>query len=731
MRVAQLETLQGVKELRRCYFCDEFALSVLKPKTLKRKGKKAPHEYLNLIVTFDIESATIKDVVRPFGFMYIWTMEIGGYSIYGRTWRDFTGFLRRIVDYFNLDNDKRLIIWIQNLSFELQFSAPFLFREFGELEVFATDKRKPIKLTCIEAGLEFRCTYRLSNMNLDKMCKFEKGMSHRKLVGDLDYNKIRTPESKLTLREFSYCISDTATLAEWVGAILTNNNDTFFTMPVTSTGYVRRDCRLATRKEKGYRSFFNKNILTVTVYHLLKEAGRGGNTHANRVFANKIMNDVDSWDLVSSYIYSLLARKYPVTKFSYYGRVDSVEELEALAKKYALLFRCIIINPRVKDNVPFPYLPISKKTSLSGKIVNDNGRVLRLESDVEGSVKSIGYTFTDIDFEIFKREYDYDGLLIYDVHIAKRGYLPKSLRGAIKDYFIKKCQLKEKINEAKRWLRDLEKQHKEHTKAYAIHKQELADFTYLYNKMKNRLNGIFGMMYTDPVRETYEIDESGNWLDPKKLDDAAIEKALEDYNNSFNSFLVYAHGVFCTAWSRLSFEDLTKACNNRKYGNVTLYGDTDSNKAIIRDETPLLEFNEKVKKQCEKTDAYAVVNNTKYYLGIAEKETTKEKYQKFKTLGAKKYCYFDSEGLHVTVSGVVKDIAPKELKSVENFVKGFTFHKAGGKTLYYNDEPIHTIEVDGVTIETASNIGMVESTYTLGLTSDYERILSLYYAESY
>lgn len=728
MRVAQLERLDGTKDLRRCYHCDEFSLYNLSDDVITRKGKKTPHKYMKLIATFDIESTTIKDCERPYGFMYIWTMEIGGYSIYGNTWRDFTGFLERLIDFFSLSDDKRLIIWIQNLSFETQFMTPFLIRAFEELEVFATDVRKPIKLT-VKAGIEFRCTYRLSNMNLDKMCKFEKGMKHKKLVGELDYSKVRTPETKLKLREFSYCISDTATLAEWVAATLKNNNDTFFTTPVTSTGYVRRDCRNGTKKERGYRNYFNKNLITIDVYKMLKEAGRGGNTHANRLLANKIIDNVDSWDLVSSYIYSLLARKYPITKFTPYGRVDNIEELERLAKKYALLFRVVLINPRVKAGVPFPYLPIAKKTSLSGNIVNDNGRVLRVEPVADG-LASIGFTVTDIDWEIIAREYDFDAVLIYDVMIAKRGYLPSCIRQTIKDYFIKKCELKEQIKEAECWIEDLERQHKQHTKAYKIHLEELKDLQYKYGKMKNRLNGIFGMMYTDIVRESYELDESGDWVKPPKMSDEQIEKALSDYNNSFNSFLVYAHGVFCTAWSRLSFEDLTEACNNRKKGNVSIYGDTDSNKAIINDESDLLAFNARVEKQCDKTDAYCIVNNHKYYLGVAEKETKREKYQKFKTLGAKKYCYFDSEGLHVTVSGVIKDLAPKELKSVENFNKGFVFHKAGGKTLYYNDEPIHTIEVDGCTIETASNIGMVDSTYTLGLTTDYERILA-YYAQSF
>lgn len=724
MRVAQLERLDGTKDLRRCYHCDEFSLYNLKGDFITRKGKKSPHKYMSLIATYDIESTTIKDVARPFGFMYIWTMELDGFSIYGNTWREFTGFLRRLIDFFDLSDDRRLIIWVQNLSFEMQFITPFLVRDFESVSVFATDTRKPIKLV-VHDGIEFRCTYRLSNMGLDKMTKFEKGMIHKKLVGDLDYSKIRTPETKLKLREFSYCISDTVTLAEWVRATLANNNDDFFSTPVTSTGYVRRDCRNSTKKARGYRNYFNKNILGLDQYKMLKEAGRGGNTHASRFLANKILENVDSWDLVSSYIYSLLARKYPITKFSPYGRVDSLEELNALAKKYALLFRVTLINPRVKEGVPFPYLPISKKTDVNGQIVNDNGRVLRVTGE-KGEAGTINYTLTDIDWEIVQREYDFDAVLIYDVMIAKRGYLPSCIRQTIKDYFIKKCELKEKIKAKEKWLEELERAGKQHTKAYQIHKSELSDYLYLYGKMKNRLNGIFGMMYTDVVRNEYIIDDKGDWIKPKKLTDQQISDALEEYNNSFNSFLVYAHGVFCTAWSRLSFEDLTEACNNPKKGNKTIYGDTDSNKAIIKDESDLLAFNERVKKQCEKTDAYCIVNGNKYYLGVAEKETAKKPYKKFITLGAKKYCYFDSEGLHVTVSGVVKALAPKELKTIENFKKGFIFHKAGGKTLYYNDEPIHTIEIDGCTIETASNIGLVDSTYTLGMTTDYERILALY-----
>lgn len=721
MRVARLETLEHKKDLVRCYSSSEFQVSWLPDDVFSRGGKKEPHEYLKLIVTFDIETTTIKpkhEEFRPYGFMYIWTMYIGGYPVYGRTWRDWLILLDRLREWLNLSSDRRLIIWIQNLSFEQQFMAQFLCHFFGDVEVFATDKRKPIKFTVVDAGLEFRCTYRMSNMKLEAMAKFEKGMIHRKLNGDLDYSILRTPKTHLKIQEFSYCISDTWITAEWVKATLKNNQDDFFSTPVTSTGYVRRDCRKATRKEKGYRAYFNRNLLTSDVYKMLKEAGRGGNTHANRALANRILENVDSYDAASMYPFQIVARKFPISKFNAYGRIDSLEEFERLARRYCLLFRCIIVNPRVKEHVPFPYIPIAKLTGHDGYIVNDNGRVLSCRGYNQGEEGRIYMTLTEIDLKIILKEYDFDSIALYDCYTAKRGYLPKSIRETVIAWFKKKCELKEEREE----LEALEEA------GEPFDKERLKDLKYLYGKIKNRLNGIFGMMYTDVCRKVFNIDpETADWLEPEKLDDEVIEKALKQYNESFNSFLVYAHGVYTTAWARYTLEELTEACNDRKAGNVSIYCDTDSNKAIISDDTPIKELNKKLIKLAERTGAYAIVKGKKYYMGVMELETPGDKrYKEFKTLGAKKYCYTDKKGLHVTVSGVIKDLAPKELKSIDNFNKGFIFHKAGGKTLYYNDEDIHTIVINGEEIETASNIGIVDSTYTLGLTTEYERILGLY-----
>ena len=45
--------------------------------------------------------------------------------------------------------------------------------------------------------------------------------------------------------------------------------------------------------------------------------------------------------------------------------------------------------------------------------------------------------------------------------------------------------------------------------------------------------------------------------------------------------------------------------------------------------------------------------------------------------------------------------------------------------MYFNNEEIHTIIVEGVEIETASNIAIVETTYTLGITDTMLDIIEL------
>lgn len=713
MRVCRLKRRDGTTELKRCYHCDEFPIrEIMQQDPINSKSKI---KYLPNILVWDIESTSINDVEQPYGFMYAWGVCIDNMLIYGDTWREFCRFIDRLKDWLEFDLEHRLICWVHNLSFETQFGKEFFKKYFDDIEVFAIQNRKIIKVTCGN-GLEFRCTYKLSNMSLQNAVLFEKGTEHIKHSGDLDYKKIRTSSRDLNLVEFSYMMGDVQSLYEYVVRALINNGDTLKTIPLTSTGYVRRALRKQTQKQKGYRSYFCRNLLTPSVYTLLKEAARGGDTHTNRLLSNRLLKDsIDSLDKKSSYPAQMYMQQYPIEKFSAYGRLESVGEFNALLQHYALLFRVVFVNLRVRSDNSSTYIPISKTRNRNfTNAVYDNGRILSMEGTLE-------MTLTDIDWRIIKEHYTWDGAMVFDLHFAKYGLLPSSIRETVLTWFRRKCELD--------YCRDIYDEYpldkwKELIDEYIV-AYTYDDVDYQYNSFKRLLNALFGLCYTDPVRDVITLSEDENgaltWNPSRRPD---LEEALEKYNTSWNSFLVYAVGVWTTAWGRKELNDLVRATNT--HGNMSAYWDTDSSKAHIVDWTPVDTLNAEIKERCENMGAVVDVHGHKSYLGIIERETKKPLYE-FKALGAKKYAYRDDKGLHITISGVGKKGAAKQLKAVKNLSNGFVFTgEAGGKELTYNDAPIHTIEVNGEIIETASSIAISDSTYTVGLTQEYAETLGLF-----
>ena len=708
MRPACIKRFDGGEDVIDTYNIHDFPYENLNTKALICKHKKKPKYIVYTFATFDIETTTIDNGTdTPYGFMYHWQMDVGGYVVTGRRWEEWVEFMLKLVEIFKTDETRHFVVYIHNEAFEFQFIRDFLNEYMGGFTVFAAERRKPIYVTTGN-GVEFRCSYKLTNMSLEKAVENELGVVHCKAAGDLDYRVIRTADTPLDDTEYGYCVSDVVSLYEMIERRLINEHDNLESIPMTSTGYVRRDCRNACRKDEDYREEFLKQEMTESVYTLLMEAGRGGNTHANRYMSGRVWHDVDSFDVASSYPAQMFLRKFPVSKFTPYGDIDSMKELDGLLTKYACLFRVIFTGLEVRDNIGMPYIAISKATAHSKNVSLDNGRVLSVinREDREKDRGYLALTLTDVDFQIIKDEYTWDDMSISDFHIATYGYLPEALLSQVMAYFKAKTELKDKIKEADK----------------RVDEEEAANLAYLYAKSKNRLNGIFGMCYTNPVHNVISINEDGEWIE----DVPEIADTLKKYWKSRNNFLVYAWGVWITAWARRHLEDLFNALGQDK----VIYGDTDSGKAVDVDISKIDALNAKIMALADKRGAYCDYNGTRYYMGVYEHEN-KIPIAKFKTLGAKKYVYEDEKGLHVTISGVNKKLGAKELESIDNFVPGFIFKDAGGLTLYYNDaeQGIHEITVDGCTMTTASNIGMIDSTYEIGITSEYAELIgyNIYY----
>ncbi len=639
-------------------------IPVLKRPPGNPAGQKA--RYLDAVTGFDIE--TTSDDQLQQAFMYIWQFQLDlECTVIGRTWEEFFNFLLSITE--RLKDGVYLVCYIHNASFEFQFLKGLY--HFEPEEVFVTDSRKVLKFTMFD-HIEFRCNYLHSNMSLAEYTR-KMGVKDRKLSGDqFDYSKQRYPWTPLTEYELQYCINDVLGMVEALKIEMKADGDTLYTIPLTSTGYVRRDCK------KAMKQFNHKQLYAMLpdeyIYAMLREAFRGGNTHANRWYAGEIMENVISEDRSSSYPDVMVNCQFPMGPFFHEGPSDlkRVKKLIEVRKK-AVLMRIAFQDLELKSRYDgAPYLSRDKGRNIVNGVY-DNGRVLSCDYGE--------WTLTDIDFKIVLAHYKWSGCNPYDIAHARYGRLPQPLIDTVNHYYKLKTELK------------------------GVEGQEI-----YYMKAKNKLNSLYGMTAQDPVKDSIDfIDEAEEPY--QRQDKSTAELLAQSYKKAF---LSYAWGVWVTAWARYRLQEAIDLA-----GVDFIYTDTDSVKHL--GEIDLTAYNEQRKADSLKNGGYATDGQgVVHYMGVFEPEA---QYDRFCTLGAKKYVGETDGKLEITIAGVNKKKGAKELGKIENFKEGFTFKEAGGTESRYNDNINMLIEREGKIIRITDNLYIKNSTYTLGLTAEYLAIL--------
>lgn len=190
------------------------------------------------------------------------------------------------------------------------------------------------------------------------------------------------------------------------------------------------------------------------------------------------------------------------------------------------------------------------------------------------------------------------------------------------------------------------------------------------------------------------------------------------------AFLSYAWGVYVTACSRKRLADgIDIVTKNGTEPMNFIYSDTDSIKYI--GDPDFTEYNSRIEKEAIQSGAMASDRNGElHFMGVYESEGYRLP-NRFKTMGAKKYVLEDSnKKLHITIAGVDKKKGGTELGTLENFREGFIFNDAGGTESVFNDHVNMTIEREGHRLKITDNVVIRDSTYTLGLTEEYRRILN-------
>lgn len=652
-----------------------YEIPLVKRKSGNQRTKKRI-KYKDVITAFDIETTRLADIEQS--IMYIWQWQFGDeYTIVGRTWDEFTLFQRKLATV--LDNTV-LVVFVHNLSYEFQFLRGIY--KFDKDEVFAIKSRKVLKCN-MRGCFEFRCSYIHSNMNLDTYTK-KMGVKHKKLTGTFDYDKVRYPWTELSDDELAYCVHDVQGLVEAIEIEMEHDGDNLYTFPLTSTGYVRRDAKKA-MSQVSY-SFVKSQLPDYEIYKMLREAFRGGNTHANRYYTNYTLHNVHSADRSSSYPDVMCNCKFPISEFYRLGDIPYSELIKMLGKRQKACIMRVALTGVHLQRIDWgcPYLSLSKCRHIENPLI-DNGRII--------SADYLETTITDIDLKIILGEYVWTDIKVFDVATARYGYLPKPLINTICQYYRYKTELKN------------------------VPGQEL-----LYMKSKNKLNSLYGMCAQDPVKQSILFIDD----DFKEQNDNE-EELLNTYNKK--AFLAYQWGVWVTAWARYRLEQgiiLAHGDVNDKNAPQFVYCDTDSVKYL--GEIDLSQFNKERIRDSKNSGAFATdPQGITHYMGVYEKE---HDMCEFKTMGAKKYVYRENpeSELICTIAGVSKSQGGKELEEsggIEAFREGFTFIKAGGLEAVYNDcSTVRQIELSGHAIEVTSNVCLRPSTYTLGLTADYKRLLT-------
>ena len=644
-----------------------------------KDSKKRSVNYLNIPCAFDIETTNIYkrdsegnilSEPRPYAFMYQWQFCLDDCVCFGRTWEEFQLLIRELEKRMNLSLNNRLVVYVHNLPFEWTFMSAFLNYHEG----FFREERKPLKIVTKE-GIEFRCSYALSNMSLNKFCKNEANVTHYKLSGDdYNYEKIRTPKTTLTEAEEAYCYNDVRGLCECIKSRL--QHDTLTTIPLTSTGYVRRDLRQSVRGDKKYRQLFRDNALDSELYTMCRDAFRGGDTHANIDYSNQLLTSgVTSKDEASAYPASMMMDLFPQTAFF---KINVSTFLNRDLSDYALLLEVRFVDIKYVGACGIPYIPLSKCKKYSEEKIVDNGRILKADF--------IEMVLTDIDYKIIMEEYKPKDVYIKNIYASRYAPLSDKIKNVVMDYYRKKTLLKGDKNSV-----------------------------YEYNKSKNSLNSCFGCMVMRIDQSEVSYNPVTNEYSVKAPD---LEETLSKFYKSRNNFLSYQHGVWITANARMRLRIMLW-----KVGKDVVYCDTDSIKYIGKHEADFKERNEYLQSQAESAGAYAETADGRVkYMGVWEDDGY---YEEFKTLGAKKYVYRESGVIHSTIAGVSKSAGTRYFneKGVDGFKIGATIRDSGHLTAYYNDEDIHSITVNGDTFTTASNVALIDNNYTIGVTNEYLDLL--------
>lgn len=626
----------------------------------------------------------------------------------------------------------KLISFIHNSSFDLSYLIPYLCKlpdfDKGNSGIIRSVNKF---LTFVRGSLEFRCSYLLSGMSLEKWSK-EMNIEHKKAIGLYDYEKIIYPDDELTENEKTYDYIDVVALKECLQRqMLLYGNDSLLTLPLTSTGYIRRDLRRSCINDKYYRErYFINNRLNPDLYEYCLKSYAGGYTHNNRFYRDIVVQCgkeyeyngerirvdlIKHGDFKSHYpsqmtCYQLpLGQPHLIYKHSW-GFSISIKRILSWSPVYSTVSVIRFYSAVLRDkSISMPFLQYSKcyDEHFDFKML-DNGRIT--------AGKGVWVMYLDnYTLDILNEQYalKYEVLEVYRM---RNKPLPKCIINIVDKYFKGKSDKKNLVHEL--------------TKQFGKLDERTINAEFELTQMKKLLNGSYGCLAMNPLQDNIAVSENleFKYITSYKNHDKVIT-GLKEFYSKRNNFLAYQVGVFITALARYELAQYIGVFDRRGIKGIgykyCLYCDTDSIFYISNEETEkaIKDLNA-LKRQTAHT---VTLENGK--IENYDEFTFEPDIKAFKGLHAKCYGIVTNKGLELTIAGIpartlvdMKDGQPvyitreselqgKEkdpIKALNKLKDGFEFHiNAGvsaiyiGATGFKTPHEITIQEINGHEIHTA------------------------------
>lgn len=587
----------------------------------------------------------------------------GVYTEYskGRTYSD----LNTDLEYINKETVGVTLVYCHNFSYEHSFFINNL-NIFKDGEGFYMNKNKPLKVTCDK--LEFRCSYLLLNKSIKKLGS---ELDLPKL--DFEYNKVRTPLSSMSDKEWAYNFRDVEIMLKSVYKLMNDNPyiQSVGDIPLTKTGISRLNCKSNPLINETV-SFTDKadRLKKSTLYWLQQFESewekakdekqlqfwerlfKGGFVYSNPKYCNVVLSKIMSFDFSSDYPFQMLYRNFPrnfheikiqSNKWAYLKEVLANSDSKSLIAKqpYKYMINCIV---KIKNiNAKYSVLPLAE-SNIDEKLRNGVDCTI-----LNGKIKNIQTTVTmylsHIDLITLKLFYEFE--IVDIVYLEKATKIRESSKyrtncvlfnGKKKSEYKVYKELIENVNEFRIYNKsDIRDDFilKQVNKATTYREQQNV-INQNYLRVKSDLNSLYGDNAQHLNRPTIYYD----FMDREFKED---KPKFDDNYKSRKKKTSYIYGLYVPAYARASI--LYFAYEFAVRNVDTLYIDTDSLKIKECDyekvKAVIDDYNKSVKENVY--DVYGLD------FGTLEFEHT---FSKFTSLGCKSYVYILNDRVYATISGL-------------------------------------------------------------------------------